>query len=231
MVNGNTQALQNVGAGLGPGQIVPRAADDHLAAMIYKAGESRAQIEQHGAVVHHSQHIDAKAGFQRRVLVQGIDDNVRYSAALEVNNHADALAVRFVPQVGNAVYLVIIDEGRNLFHQHGLVEAKGNFADDHGLQALFALLHLHAAAHLHGTAPGVVGIVQPLAGIDKAARGKVRSLDHVHEVIHAGLRIVQQHLQGIAQFPEIVRWNIGGHAHGNTRRAVEQQIGHLGGQN
>ena len=76
----------------------------------------------------------------------------------------------------------------------------------------------------------MVGVIEALAGVDEAARGEVRPLDHLHEVVHAGLRIVQQDLQSVAELAQVVRRNVGGHAHGDARGAVKQQIGHLGGQ-
>ena len=66
-------------------QIIARAADDHLAPMIHKAGKSRLEVQQLRAVIHHGQHIDAEARFQRRELVQGVDHNVGDGAALEVS--------------------------------------------------------------------------------------------------------------------------------------------------
>ena len=230
VVDGDAQAFQDVGAGLGLLQVVAGAADDHLAAVVHEAGQGRLEVEQHGTVVHHGQHVDAEAGLQRRVLVQTVDDDVRDGAALQVDDHADALAVGLVAQVGDAVDLVLIDQAGDLLHQRGLVEAEGDLADDDGLQALLALFHFQAAAHLHGAATGVVGVGQALARVDEAARGEVRALDHVHEVRDGALGIVQQHLQGVAQLAQVVGRDVGGHAHGDARRTVEQQVGHLGGQ-
>ena len=228
VINGQPQTFQNMGAGFGLAQIEAGAPYDHLAAMIHKAGQSRLEIEQHRTIVHHGQHVDAEARFQRRILVQLVDDNLGNDAALEIDHNADALAVGLVPQVHNAVNLALVHQRRNLFHQTGFVESEGNFPDDDGLQALLALFHLHAAAHLHGAASRAVGVVQALARIDKARRREVRPLDEVHQVLDAALRMLQQIVQRVAEFPQVVRRNIGGHAYGNTGRTVEQQVGHLG---
>jgi len=181
------------------------------------------------AVVHHCQHVYAKARFQRRKLVKSVDDDVGDGAALEINDHADALAVRFVAQVGNAVDLAVVDQGGDFFHQRGLVQPKGNFPDNDGLGALFAVFNFQPAAHLHGAAPSVVSVVKSLARVDKAPGGKIRPLHKIHEVVNAALRVVQQQLQGVAKFAKVVGRNIGGHAHGDAGAAVEQQVGNLGG--
>ena len=73
----------------------------------------------------------------------------------------------------------------------------------------------------------MVGIVQAFARVDKTPGGEVRPFHIIHELIDAALRVIQQQLQGIAQFTQVVGRNIGGHTHGNTRAAVEQQVGNL----
>ena len=216
-----------MGAGFGLFQIVARAADNHFAPVVHKARKGRFEVQQLGAVVHHGQHVDAKARFQRCELVQGVDHNVGNGAALEVNDHAYALAVRFVAQVGDAVNLAVVDQSRDFFHQRAFVEPKGNLADNNALRALFAVFNLYAPAHLNRAAPGMVGIVQAFARVNIPSGGKVRAFHIVHEVVNTALRVVEQELQGIAQFAQVVGRNIGGHTHGNTRAAVEQQVGNL----
>ena len=92
MVYGDAQTFQNMGPGFGFFQIVTGTANDHFAPMVHKAAQCAFKSKQHRPVVHHSQHIDAEAGFQGREFIQGIDHNVRNHAALEVNDDADALA-------------------------------------------------------------------------------------------------------------------------------------------
>ena len=75
----------------------------------------------------------------------------------------------------------------------------------------------------------MVGVVQSLARVDKTGGGEVRPLHVLHEVVHAALGVVQQKLQRVTEFAQVVRRNIGGHTHGDTRRTVKQQVGHLGG--
>ena len=229
VVDGDAQAFQNMGPGLGLFQVITGSADDHLAPVVHKAGQGGLEIEQGRSVIQHGQHIDAEAGFQGREFVQGIDHNVWNHPAFEVNDHADALAVRFIAQIRNAVDFAVIDQGRDFFHQAGFVQAVRNFPDDDGLKAFFALFNFHPAAHFHRAAARMVGVVQTFARVDETGSGKIRPLHVFHEVVHAALGIVQQQLERVAEFAQIVRRNVGGHAHGNARRAVEQQVGHLGG--
>ena len=73
----------------------------------------------------------------------------------------------------------------------------------------------------------MIGVVQALARVDKTPGGEVRPLHIIHEIVNAALRVIQQQLQGVAQFAQIVGRDVGSHTHGNTRAAVEQQVGNL----
>ncbi len=230
VVDGDPQSLKDMRPRLGLFQIKARPADDHFAAVVHKTGEGALEIEQNGPVVGHGQHVDSEARLQRGELVERVDDDIGNGAALEINDDADAPAVGFVTQVRNAVQLAVIDQGRDLLHQRGLVESEGDLGDDHGLKALFPFLDDGPAAHLHRAPARAVGISQTLAGIDRAGGGKVRPAHDLHEIVHRALRLFQQQEQGFAEFAQIVRRNIGRHAHGDARGAVEQQIRHPGGQ-
>ena len=157
-----------MGTGLGLAQFELGTPDHHFAAMVEEIGQRGLEVQQHGAVVHHGQHVDAERGFQRRVLVQRVDDDLGHGAALQLDDHADAPAVGLVAQVGHAVDLAVVDQRRDLFHKARLVQAERDLPDDQRLEALLAVLDLDLAAYLHGTAPGGVGVVQPLTRVDVA---------------------------------------------------------------
>ena len=106
-----------MGTGLGLAQFELGTPDHHFAAMVEEIGQRGLEVQQHGAVVHHGQHIDAKRSFQRRVLVQRVDDDLGHGAALQLDDHADAPAVGLVAQVGHAVDLAVVDQRRDLFHR------------------------------------------------------------------------------------------------------------------
>ncbi|MCY1433778.1 hypothetical protein D9M71_498160 [compost metagenome] len=44
------------------------------------------------------------------------------------------------------------------------------------------------------------------------------------ELLHRGVRLVQQAHAGGGHFPQVVRRNVGGHAYGDAGGAVEQQV-------
>ena len=132
---------------------------------------------------------------------------------------ADAFDLLFVHQLGHALL------------QGLLVHLVGELIHDDGLAlAPVDVFKVHLGAHHHTAAAGAVGFLDTIDAVDDAGGGEVGRGHDFHQVVHAGFRIAQQVQAGVHHLVEVVRRNIGGHAHGNTGRAVHQQIGQAGGQ-
>ena len=217
IVDGDAQALQDMGSGFGLREIKARPSDDHLAPVIEEDGEGALQVQHDGLVVHHGQHIDAEGRLEGRVLEEGVGNDVRDGALFEIDDHADAVAVGLIAQVGDALDLLLVHERGDALHHDGFVHAVGDLIDDEGLQPLLPLLDPHAPADADAAASGMVGLIKPLAGVDFTLCREVRALDELHEVVNRGLRIVEQGGQGVAELAQIVRGDVGGHAHGDAR--------------
>ena len=72
-------------------------------------------------------------------------------------------------------------------------------------------------------APGV-GVDDALPAEDEAAGGEIRTL---HDFEHLGERRIgspDQRHGGLDDFGQVVRRDVGGHAHGDARGAVDQQV-------
>ena len=67
-------------------------------------------------------------------------------------------------------------------------------------------------------------------GDDLRRRGEVRALHEGEEIFRFRLRILEQVLGRGSDLSGVVRGDIGGHAHGNARRAVQQHHGKPGRQ-
>ena len=115
VVQRDAEPFQDVDALLALVQVELGAPDDHLAAVLQEVAQDLLQVEQHGPLAHNGHHVDAEARLKGRELVQGVDDNVRDGPALEVHDDADALAVRLVAQVRDALDALLVHQGRDLF--------------------------------------------------------------------------------------------------------------------
>ncbi|MBA7647815.1 hypothetical protein ES703_55594 [subsurface metagenome] len=78
--------------------------------------------------------------------------------------------------------------------------------------------------------PGGIGTLDAVATHNEAAGREIGPLDKPAKLISGGLRVVNEIADGIAHLTQIVRRDVGGHAHGNARAAINQQIGGSGGQ-
>ena len=63
-----------------------------------------------------------------------------------------------------------------------------------------------------------------------AGRGEIRRRHDFHQLVDGRLRVAQQVQAGVHHFVEVVRRDVGGHAHGDAAGAVDQQVGQPAGQ-
>ncbi|CFU78885.1 Uncharacterised protein [Bordetella pertussis] len=80
-------------------------------------------------------------------------------------------------------------------------------------------------AHDDAAAPGAVPLANARDAVDHPARGKVRRRDQFDQLVDRAFRIAQAIQAAVDHFLQVVRGNVGGHAHGDTRAAVDQQVG------
>ena len=230
VVQGDAQAFEDMGPVLGLLQVEARTPDDDLAAVIEEILEHLLEVQELRPVVDHGHHVDAETRLQGRVLEELIDDDVGEHALLQVHDDADALHVRLVAQVRDALDLALVDEQGDLLHQGGLVQGVGDLPDHDGFEVPFSLLDLDAGADAHGAAARVVGLADAGPAVEQGGRGEVRGLDVAHEFVDGGLRVVQQVQGAVHHLAQVVGRDVGGHAHGDARGAVDEQVGHLGRQ-
>ena len=103
------------------------AARDHLLA---ERDEQRQQVLQ----VHHlrpagieRQHVGAEIGLQRRETIELVQHHVRHRVALQFDDDAEAIAVGFVAQVGNALDLLLAHQFGDALDHGGLVHLDREF--------------------------------------------------------------------------------------------------------
>ena len=87
-----------------------------------------------------------------------------------------------------------------------------------------------ARAHLHDAAPGGVGLTDALEAVDEAGGGEVRPGQRAHQARQLHLRVVDHQAQRVAHLGQVVGRDVGGHADRDAGGAVDEQVGHLGGQ-
>ena len=90
------------------------------------------------------------------------------------------------------------------------------------------------AAHDHPAAPRGERVLDALGAHDDAAGREIRTLDELHQVVHRhvvdGVVMVDQVGDAVGNFGQVVGRDVGGHAHRDTRRAVDEQVREQRGQ-
>ena len=93
------------------------------------------------------------------------------------------------------------------------------------------LLKLMTGAEYETTAACGVSGADAAAAHDESLGGEVGALDVLHQITQRCLGIIQHADAGADDLTEIVRRDIGGQTHGDTGRAVHQQVGEARRQN
>ncbi len=201
------------------------AAADDLLAEIDESPQAVQQVQAFGPSAVQRDHVDAEGALQRREAVELVEHDLRHGVATDLDDDAHAFAVGFVAQVGNALDLLLAHEFGDLLDQRRLVHLIGNFGEDDGFAILADRLDRRKTAHQHRTAAGLVGLADSSAAEDRAAGGEIRPRHDLHDFRERYLRIVDQGDAGVDDFAEVMRRDIGRHAHGDAARAIDQQVG------
>ena len=118
---------------------------------------------------------------------------------------ADAFDLFFMHQLGHPLL------------ERFFIHLVGQFIHDDGLAlALVDVFEMAPGPHHHPATPGAVAFFDSRDAINDARRREVRGWNDFHQVINAGFRLLEQVQAGIDHFVQVVRRNVGGHAHRNA---------------
>ena len=224
VVEADLEALRDVGALLRLVEIEPGAADDDVAAVVDEQLERLLEAQHDWAPFDDREHDHAERRLQRRVLVEVVQDAEHLGLALQLDHDAHPVAVGLVPQVGDAFQLSLRHQLGDLGHQGRLVHCVGKLVDDDALASVGRLLQgVPRADHDAAMARRVRGLDAGGAH-DRAAGRKVGTLDERQQVLGGGLRIVNDMLHRGTNLAQVVGRDVGRHAHGDARCAVDKQV-------
>src|SRR5207253_1586433 len=110
------------------------------------------------------------------------------------------------------------------FDEGCAIDVVRNFSDDDLFFAAFELFDAGLAAHLHTASSGLEILFDSRNAADDAAGREVRPFYMFHQLLERDFGIVDLRTDSINHFAEIVRRNIGRHAHGDAGSAINEQI-------
>ena len=168
------------------------------------------------------------------MLEQVIEHHAADGVALQGDDDAHADAVGgLVLDLGDARNLAAGNLLRNRGDEVIRVDLVRQLGDDDGLAGA-GLFDGGHAAHANGAAAGGVGIVNALVADDLPGRREIGALHPLHNglerVFLARVRVVQKPVDGLGELTQVVRRDVGSHAHRDAAGAVHQQVRHARGQ-
>ena len=223
-VKGDDQPFEDMGALPGLGQIERRPPDDDLFAELQKTLENLLQIEYPRLSPVDRKHDDPEGGLHLGVFVELVQDHGGRFIPLQIQNDADAFAVRLVPEIRDPADFFLLDQFGYFFDQVCLVHLIGKLGDDDALPVVAGIfLDQSACPHPDDSASGAVGGKDAFPAVDEPGGGEVRTRDVPDQVVDADLRFPDQRDGPIDHLAQVVRRNVRRHTHGNSRRAVQQK--------
>ena len=113
--------------------------------------------------VNQGHHVDAEGVLQLREFVEVIEHHIGHNACLQVNHYAHTVFIGFIAKIGNPFNLFLVDQMRNAFDQHTLIDLIRNFIDHNTrAAAVIEFFVVRFGAHEHTTAPRTIAFNHPL---------------------------------------------------------------------
>ena len=205
-------------------QVEDRAPGDDFAAMADERLQHLPEVEQLRTAVDQRHHVDAEHRLHRRLRIEVVEHHLGRFAALDLDVDAHAVLVGLVAQLADAFQPLFLHQLGDLLDQPRLVHLVRDLGDDDRLATVVHHLHVGTRAHAHAAAAGAVGQVDAADAVDDAGGGEVRPGHVLHQAFDVDLRVVDQRDRRADHFRQVVRRNVGGHAHRDAGRTVDQQV-------
>ncbi|MNX79391.1 hypothetical protein D3C86_1110200 [compost metagenome] len=188
------------------------------------------QAQDLGLAVDQGEHDDAEGGLELGLLVEVVEHHLGVGVALELDDHADAVAIALVAQIRDAVELLVLDQVGDLLDEGIGAHLVGQLGDDDRVLVALDLLDLGDGAQGDGAAAGGVGLVDALLAQDDGAGREVGALDVLDQVARGEAGLFDHRDQAVDDLAQVVRRDVGRHADRDARGAVDQQVRDARGQ-
>src|SRR5258708_2113218 len=198
---------------------------DHLAPMAQEGFENFLEVQQPRLVLDQRDHVHAERVLHLRFFVQIVQDDFRHFAALEFQYEPHTLLVGLVPKIGNAFDLLLADQLADALQHLVADDLVRQLINDNRLAvAFFQFLYMGACTNDDAASSATVSFLDADGAVDNPLGREVRSGDNFDDLFQGDIRTLEDGQTGIDDLGQVVGRHIGGHAHGNTRRTIDQQI-------
>ena len=227
IVDGDDQALEDVGTLLSLAQVVLGAADGDIVTVLYEVLDALLEREQTGTTLHQRNIVDRERTLQGGHLEQLVEQHIGIGIALAVDDDTHTLAARLIIDIGHALNLMLVGEIGDIGHEIGLIDTIGNLRDDNLVVGLSAL-DLSLGAHHDTAATCLISIAHTLQAIDIGTRREVGTRDKLHQAFGIDIGVVDIGTAAVDHFTQVMGRHVSSHTYGNTVATVHQQVRNLG---
>ena len=230
VVEGDGESFEDVGACFCLRQFVLRAPRDDGFLMVDVVLKDVLEVHDDGLSVDEREHDDAEAVLQLGVFVELVEDDVRRAVAAQLDDDAHAAAVGLVAQICDAVDLLVADELGDFLDETRLVDLIRELRDEDARLPAAHRLDVGACAHFDDAAAGRIRLADLLGAEDEARSREIGAFDDAHEFLDGGLGIVDEHQRAVDDLDHVVRRDVGRHADGDARGAVDEELREFRGE-
>ena len=206
-------------------QPVLAAPRDHLDLMRDVDLERPTQVEQPRHAVDERDHVGREVRLHRRVLVELVEHDLRVGVALEVDDEPDRVAGREVGHRADALDAAIVDEVADLDADRLHRRLERQLGHEDALTAVGVLFDLGGRAHADRAAAGAVALGDAGPAEDRRAGREIGTGHEAHEVVDGRVGMVDEVERRVDDLAQVVRRDVGGHAHRDATATVHQEIG------
>ena len=212
-------------------QIIPGPPDNDLFAVKNKILKDFFYGKKLRLVVHNRKKDNSEAVLQLCVFVQLIDNHACDLIFFQPECNPHPFPIRFVPYIPDPLEPLVSHQFGNFLDNPRLVYLIRKLCNDNRFSSgSFVFLHNGSGTNPDNAPAVSICVINSPGTVDNTGRGEVRTRNVIQQPFPGNFRVVDDGLYGFNDFKNIVRWNIGGHAHSDARRTVDQKIGDLSRQ-
>ncbi len=161
------------------------ARDDYTAVVqvvLHQVPDAAHAWDQLVAIRHQCHCVDIEGATQVSAFVQLIEHHIGISSLFELDDYAHALAVAFITQVRDALYLARFVHSSDLLQERRLADLIRQLCDQDSVAVTIQRLDTGAGLHDHPSMAGVVVFTDPLLPQYVARRWEIRAGHDAHEL-------------------------------------------------
>ena len=199
----------------------------HFTTVTHERFKQVLEVQDARTAVDQGNNVDPEHALQLGLCIEVIENNLRHFTTTQLDHNTHAVFVGLITQLGDAFELLLFNQFSDLLDQTRLVQLVRQLSDHDLLTAanLVDVFDNRTGAHVNATTASAIGFDDAGTAVDDGRCWKIRARDELHQFVDAQLRVVDQCQAAINDFTQVVRRDVGGHAHSNTAGAVDQQVG------